>query len=137
MQWSDIDSAPSSRKLRQFASLCLLVFAGLALWQYFGRGHTSLAIALVSLAGTLGFVGLVRPQALKWIYVGWMMTAFPIGWVISRAILAIIFFVIITPIALAFRVCGRDVLQLRRRSEQASYWLPKPEADPRSYFRQF
>ncbi len=77
MQWSDINRSSASRTLRQFAGLCLLVFGGLACWHMFGLGNDVTSAIFAVLAVILGPVGLVRPQALRWVYVGWMMVAFP------------------------------------------------------------
>ena len=89
------------------------------------------------LALGVGVVGLVRPSAVRFIYTGWMIVAFPIGWTISRVALAIVFYAVITPVALFFKMTGRDELRLRRGQGQASYWKPKPgPEDVREYFRQ-
>ena len=60
------------------------------------------------------------------IYVGWMVLAFPIGWTVSQAMLALMFYGLFTPIGLLFRLIGRDPLQLSRRSGLETYWTPKP-----------
>jgi saxitoxin biosynthesis operon SxtJ-like protein len=138
MRWSDIPLSPSARTLRQFAGLWIVFFAALAAWQGFGREKTSLGWVLLALALTVGPIGLIRPQLLRWLYVGWMIAVFPIGWVVSRVMLAVLFYGVFTPLGLAMRLAGRDVLQLRRPAGRTTYWVPKPAAtDLRSYFRQF
>jgi len=48
------------------------------------------------------------------------------------------FYGVFTPVALVFRLIGRDALSRRRRPDLDSYWQPKPPAaGPRSYFKQF
>jgi hypothetical protein len=37
--------------------------------------------------------------------------------------MALLFFVVVTPLAVILRVAGRDRLQLRRQPEKASYWV--------------
>ena len=39
--------------------------------------------------------------------------------------LAAIYYLLFTPLAVAFRLTGRDELALRRQPEAASYWVPK------------
>jgi hypothetical protein len=52
--------------------------------------------------------------------------------------LALMFYGIITPIALFFRITGRDALSRRPAPSRASFWNPKrTPADMRSYFRQY
>jgi hypothetical protein len=137
MQWSDIVARPSPKVLRQFAVLCLIVFGGLgalALW----RHQTSTTSYVIPALGVVtGLIGLVRPTAIRWVYSGWMVAVFPIGWTVSRLILAVLFYLVFTPVAMAFRLFGRDALHLRS-GDTASEWTPKPQATAADqYFRQF
>lgn len=137
MQWSDIVARPSPKVLRQFAGLCLIVFGGLgalAVW----RHQTSTASVLIPVLGVVtGLIGLVRPTAIRWVYSGWMVAVFPVGWTVSRLILAALFYLVFTPVAIVFRLFGRDALHLRN-GETPSEWTPKPEATAvDQYFRQF
>jgi hypothetical protein len=137
MRWSDIPFQPSSRTLRQFAGLWIAFFAGFAAWEWFRHERAIVAIVLLVLALTVGPLGLVKPRAIRPIFVGWMCLAFPIGWVVSHVLLACAFYGLFTPIALFFRLIGRDALARRHRPEGETYWTPKPAArDVRSYFRQ-
>jgi hypothetical protein len=138
MQWSDIPFDPPRRTLRQFAGLSLVVFGGLAGWNYFAKGQVVSSAVLAVLAVAIGLPGLVRPRLVRPVYVGAMILAFPIGWVVSRLLLAILFYGIVTPMGLVLRLSGRDPLRLARPAARTTYWVAKPEpADLRSYFRQF
>jgi hypothetical protein len=138
MQWSDVSWHPSTRTLRQFAGLWLAVVGASAAWQALVRQRPTVALVLALLALLVGMAGLVRPSLVRWPYVGGMVLAFPIGWAVSMLLLAILYFGIFTPLALLFRLRGRDVLRLRRPEGAASYWTPRPTVtDPRGYFRQF
>jgi hypothetical protein len=138
MQWSDIPFRPDRKTLRQFAGLWLIVFGGMGLWEIYGRGHRQLGLSIVALAMVVGVAGLTRPQWVRMIYVGWMVLAYPIGWTVSQVILLVMYFGLFTPIALIFRLIGRDPLQRSRRTGVESYWTPKPApVDVRSYFKQF
>ena len=137
MRWSDLPLKPSTRMLREFSALWLVFFAALALWQWFGREDHTRAFVFGGLAVTLGPIGLVAPAVMRPIFIAWLAAAFPIGWVVSRVLLLVLFFGVVTPIALVFRLKGRDILGLRRRETQ-SYWTPKPQpGGPAGYFRQF
>ena len=54
------------------------------------------------------------PMSRKWIYLGWIYAAFPIGWTVSHLLLAAIYYLIVTPIALAVRLAG--LIRCRGRS---------------------
>ncbi|HUY36637.1 MAG TPA: SxtJ family membrane protein [Pirellulales bacterium] len=137
MQWSDISFSPRPRALRQFAVSWIVFFTVLAAWHGAWRGRTELGLTLLALALAIGPLGLIRPRAIRPIYVGWMVLAFPIGWLVSSILLAIVYYGIFTPIALVFRLLGRDALGRRTRKTD-TYWQPKrPVTDVRGYFRQF
>jgi Saxitoxin biosynthesis operon protein SxtJ len=131
VQWSDIQFSPSDRTLRQFAGLFLLVFGILAAVEAVVRHRPQLAMVYGVLAVIVGFLGLIAPRAVRYVYV-----AFPIGWLVSTVVLGVLFYGMFTPIGLAFRASGRDLLA-RRRQPVDSYWRPKPAAKTsREYFRQ-
>ena len=136
MQWSDVIAAPKPKMLRQFAGLWLLFFVALAGWRVW-RGQTGVVTDLMAIGGVVvGAVGLWRPTAIRFIYSGWMVAAFPIGWTVSRLMLATMFYVVFTPVALVFRLMGRDALGLRH-DQVPSFWRSKPgPATTDEYLRQ-
>jgi hypothetical protein len=137
MRFQDIDRNPSPKSLRQFAVLFLAVFGGMGLYRLRSGDQPAVAYAVIGAAVVVGMVGLAFPRAIRWLFVGWTMLAFPIGWLISKVVLALAYFSIFTVIATLFRLVGRDRLNLRRR-EQATYWTVHSEPrSPIQYFRQF
>ena len=64
----------------------------------------------------IGLLGLLWPRVIRPVYVGWMVLAFPIGWTVSQAMLAVMFYGLFTPIGLLFRLIGRDPLHRARRA---------------------
>lgn len=136
MQWSDIQFSPTERTLRQFAGIFVAVFGVLTAVELLLRDRPTLGMAYGAVAIVVGGLGVVRPSAVRPLFVGWSIVAFPIGWVVSTAILALLFYGLFTPIGLVFRLSGRDLLALRRRST-VTYWMPKPHAqNVKEYFRQ-
>lgn len=137
MQWSDVTKAQTPKTLRQFGLLSLVVFGGWAAWRAY-TGRTGAATVALGGAGLgLGLVGLTAPTLLRPVFTAWMALAFPIGWAVSRVVLAALYYLVFTPIAVVFRLMQRDALH-RRRSSAASYWTPKrPPADSAQYFKQF
>ena len=132
-----IDLNPSDRILRQFAGAGATALGVLAARQWFVRGNAHAAEALLAAALIGGIAGLVRPRAVRWLFVVCTVVAFPIGWVMSQLMLFVLFAVVITPLAGALRLQGRDRLA-RKRAEGASYWKPKaPAQDMRRYLRQY
>lgn len=89
--------------------------------------------------GVLMFAGAVLPRALKWVYVAWMSLAFVLGFVMAHIILAVLFYLMITPIGLIARLIGKDFLRLKLYRAAASYWIPRERKSrpPAEYERQF
>jgi Saxitoxin biosynthesis operon protein SxtJ len=138
MHWSDIQFRPSDKTLRQFAGVWIVFFGGIAAYQGYFRERMAVALALGSLAAVVGLLGLAAPRAIRPIYVGWMVAAFPIGWVVSHLILALIFYGLFTPLAALFRLMGRDALHRKPRPGVDSYFVPKTTpVDHASYLRQY
>ena len=78
------------------------------------------------------------PSLQRSFYRGWIYAVMPIGWVISHVLLASIYYLILTPIGIAMRVCGYDPMHRRFDREAKSYWIAR-DSSPRSdrYFKQY
>jgi hypothetical protein len=138
MRWSDLPLKPDAKALRQFAAAWLGFFGGVGLYQWLAKGRVELGVGICGAALVIGVMGLIKPQAVRWIFVAWMVLAFPIGWAISQLTLLILFFGLITPIALFFRLRGRDLLSRKLAPERTSFWIEKnTPTDSRSYLNQY
>ena len=102
------------------------------------RGHPGAAVGVWSAAGAGGLISLAVPAVGLFIYRAMMLIALPIGTVVSTVVMLAIYFLVITPLGLVFRLVGRDELRLRTGGDAATYWEPKssPESKIR-YLRQF
>jgi len=138
MRWSDVTTAPTDRKLREFAAIAAIVLAALAGWQMAARDGLFLAAGYVAAAAIVGLIGLARPRWLAPLFSLWMIIAFPLAWLVSLLVLAAIFYGLITPLGLLFRLLGRDPLDRAWRGGHDSYWKEKPAPQsPERYLRQF
>lgn len=91
-------------------------------------------------AGLLLFVlSISVPGVLKPLNKIWMTFALVIGWVMTRVILAILFYIALTPTALIARLIGKDPLNRRIDRAAKSYWEKKEKSvpDAEDYERQF
>lgn len=134
-----VNTEPTSRDLRLFG-LLLPPFVALAGLLVVAKTHSGFAAGAVWRAGAaLSLVYLLVPRLRRAIFVGWSYLTYPIGWTVSTAILAAVFFMVVTPIGLLARLVGHDPLHRRRSGAPVeSYWERRePERDVESYFRQF
>jgi hypothetical protein len=135
----ELTRSATPRQVRQFAlgwlpAFCV-VLAGLSVY----RGYEwPAAAALCALALASLALGIARPAWMRPILLGWMWATFPIGWLASHLLMAVIYFLVMMPIGLALRAAGRDPLERRFDREAETYWLPRTQdRDPVHYFRQF
>src|ERR1700716_3972044 len=98
MTWSDISRNPPARTLRQFAGLWLVFLVGLGANLYQKHGEHRAGLTLGAMGIVIGGLGLLKPAAVRLLFVVCMVLAFPIGWLISNLMLALMFYGIITPI---------------------------------------
>ena len=83
--------------------------------------------------------GLVIPIILKPIYFLWMIFATILGWIMTRVILSLLFYIIVTPIGLIPRFFGKQFLELRWDKSKESYWNFRTNEDiqKENYKKQF
>lgn len=62
------------------------------------------------------------PMVLKPVQKAWMSLAITLGWISTRIILSLLYYLVITPIALTARIAGKDFLERRIDRKRNSYW---------------
>jgi Saxitoxin biosynthesis operon protein SxtJ len=136
MKFSDLPLNPTPRALRQFAAAWLVIFSIVAV-RAFIRGHHLESYVLGAIA-LMGLMGCLKPASIRWLFVGATIAAFPIGWVMTQLMLAIMFYLVLTPIAFLFRRRGRDELQLKHKPTRDTYWIEHSgQTTPEKYLKQF
>ena len=83
--------------------------------------------------------GLISPIILKPLYIIWMVFAVILGWFMTRLILGIVFYVVVSPIGLIARLFGKEFLELKNSSLNSSYWNYKDNSriSHQDYEKQF
>ena len=148
MAMIEVNWNPPARQLRSFGWICLVAFGAIgALLRYrqalFGfefRPETASTAAWVlwGIAGVSALLALVAPKALRPLHVLLSAVSLPIGLVISHMLMALLYYGLFTPLALIFRIMGRDALERRFEPGAATYWTRrKPVTDQKQYYRQF
>jgi hypothetical protein len=136
MHWKDIPFDATPTMLRRFGAVGSLLVLLAAAWQFW-HDRWLIGGALLGVSLLFAVFVLLWPRALRPVFVGMMVATFPINWVVSHLVLAVIFYCVFTPVALLFRLVGRDVLARHAGAARDSYWSPKAGAEGvRSYFRQ-
>ena len=133
-----VNTHPTRRQLHQFGFVWLgflLVFAGMARWRF---DAPSAALWLAVAAVVVPVIGWLWPAFMRAVYVGLSYAAFPIGFVISHAVMVLVYYLVVTPIGLMMRLLGHDPMHRGFDREADSYWVERSSVrDPKRYFRQF
>lgn len=105
------------RKFGVIIGVFLMVIAGFLFW----KGKETFEILLIS-GLLLCVLGLAIPAVLKPFYWVWMILAAILGWIMTRVILSLLFYVVITPIGVFSRLFGNQFLELKWDKSKDSYW---------------
>ena len=105
------------RKFGITIGLFLMIFSGFLFW----RGKESFEILLVS-GLMLCVLGFTIPVVLKPVYWIWMILAIILGWIMTRVILSLLFYIVITPIGFFSRLSGNRFLDLEWDKSKVTYW---------------
>jgi len=135
----EVEWHPNGRQLRVFGVSGLLASILAAVILHFVWGVSGLWALVVVAAGTTIFVcSLLSPAATRILYVGLTLVAMPIGLVLSFVLLAAFYFLLLTPLAMVFRLIGRDSLCRRYEPDAESYWVEhRPSDNMERYLHQF
>jgi Saxitoxin biosynthesis operon protein SxtJ len=138
MALTSFNRHPTPADLRTFGRLLVPFVALAGAVVRLRTGSAPAAVAVWAVGGGLAAVFLAVPAARRPIFVGWNGVTYPVGWVVSHAVLAVVFYLVFTPIGFLVRRFSRDPLQRRFEPARPSYWVERdaPPAVAR-YFRQF
>ncbi len=125
------------KAIRDFGLLfgCMILFiAGYLIYK--GRG---VDLIIISLGFSFIGSGFILPAIIKPVYLIWMNFAVILGWFMTRLILGLVFYFIVTPIGVSARLFGKEFLELKKSLENNSYWnyKDKDKSDPLEFERQF
>jgi hypothetical protein len=147
MKAIEINCNPDRRVLRQFGFIALIIFGilgALVLWHgrlfglALGAWGRPAAAVLWGLGLVSGVLSLIRPEGNRLLYVALSAITYPIGVAMSYVLMGLIFYGLLTPVNLVFRLIGRDALSRSFEPEAESYWIRRTGVPPVArYFRQF
>lgn len=114
-----------------FSALCFCISS-----YYYWKANAIASLTLLIMGLFFFISATLFPRLLGVLNKLWFRIGLMLGSIVSPVILSAIFFILFTPLALFFRLTGRDALLIKRR-EIASYWISRSEHLSTSYDNQF
>lgn len=134
-EFQDIDS--SRPELKKFGLAVGGVFSAIGAVMLY-RGNPGFWWLLIP-GGILVLLGWLAPGLLKPLHRPWMLLALIMGWLMTRLILSLLFYLILSPIAIIARLAGTEFLDLKWPDKRESYWLAREKKidEKSTYEKQF
>ena len=108
---------------RSFGILFFLVFFGFGLWPLTKELSPNIYLIIISVVFLV--LGLLNSKLLSPLNEIWIKFGEILGRVIAPLIMALVYFLILTPISLLVRAFGKDLLGLKYSRQQNSYWIKR------------
>ena len=108
---------------RSFGILFFLVFLGFGLWPLTKEMYPNVYLIIISVIFL--FLGLLKSKLLSPLNEIWIKFGEVLGRIIAPLIMALVYFLILTPISLLVRAFGKDLLGLKYLKQQNSYWIKR------------
>ena len=131
-----MNSETEVKQLRSFGFIVGGGFAIIALWPtVFRNEHPRLVILI--LAGLLLLLAILLPRSLRPAYRVWMALGHVLGWVNTRIILSVMFYILFMPVGLVMRLLGKDPMLRKFERNIDTYRVirqPRPSSHMKHQF---
>ena len=133
MNISDLE-LPSNKKFGYFLSFVLFCFTIF----FFFKNLIYFSLIISILFFSIVFLTIKNPNSLSNLNKYWMIFGAIIGKIVSIFILALIFFLIFSPISFIMKITGRDELNVKNKYNK-SMWKKREEKNQKffSFYNQF
>ena len=118
------------RRLRNFGitmAVVLSIIGSIMLW--YDKPN---CMYLYIVSGVLLFCSLVAPKLLIPLEWCWMKLAYILGYIMTRVILTIVYYLAVTPVGLLRQLFNRDPLREKIDKSVETYWEPVDPTGPKS-----
>lgn len=128
----------TNKQLRTFGLVLALFLGGIGVVHYL-KGHIPHNYWFWTTGGLVLVVSQAIPKLIKPLYHIALFLGHILGWINTRLILGLIYYLIFTPIGLVMRILGKDPLHRKFDKQATSYWniSPRTAIPKEQYLRQF
>ena len=107
---------------RSFGIVFTIFFLVIGLWPLLNQNP--IRVWSVSLALLFLFLALILPKLLRPLNNAWIKLGEILGKIIAPIIMALVFFIVVTPISFIVRIFGKDLLRLKF-TKNDTYWIKR------------
>ena len=108
---------------KSFGLLFFIVFLIIGLWPL--KNGESINFYFITASIIFLLLGLINSKLLTPLNKSWIKLGEILGIIIAPIIMALVYFVILTPISIIVRVFGKDLLGLKFLKEKDTYWIKR------------
>ena len=117
-----------------FGLLFFAVFLIIGLWPMINAEHPRFIFFVFALIFLI--LGLINSKLLTPLNKAWIKFGEFLGRIIAPIVMALVYFVVLTPLSIIVRVFGKDLLKTKFSNKSKSYWI-KRDSDLGSMDKQF
>ena len=108
---------------RSFGLLFFIVFLILGLWPL--KSGENLNFYFIAISLIFLILGLIKSKLLSPFNKFWIKLGVILGNIIAPIVMALVYFVILTPVSLIVRLFGKDLLALKFLKKRKTYWITR------------
>lgn len=122
-EFKHLQNAATKKDFKKFGFTMGVALIAIAAIVYFKTGRLSLYLG--SASALFFLLAVIVPVWLKYVYLIWMGFAVVMGFIMTRVILGILFFLVFSPVGLVLRLLRKDPLNQRLQPEKSTYWIKR------------
>ena len=111
---------------KSFGLLFFVVFLIIGLWPL--KNSENLNFYFITISIIFLILGLINSKLLSPLNKSWIKLGEILGIIIAPIVMALVYFVILTPVSLIVRIFGKDLLSLKLLKEKETYWIERKKS---------
>ena len=108
---------------RSFGLLFFVFFLVISFWLF--TKNSEINLYLISIALIFLVLGLLNSKILSPLNKAWIKLGEILGRIVAPVVMAIVYFIILTPISLLVRLFGKDLIGMKFSNDINSYWIKR------------
>ena len=111
---------------KSFGLIFFVVFLIIGLWPL--KNGENLNFYFITISIIFLILGLINSKLLTPLNKSWIKLGEILGIIIAPIVMALVYFVILTPVSLIVRIFGKDLLSLKLLKEKETYWIERKKS---------